>query len=524
MSMQYAFKAKVSKHILEDNIGQLICTDVILARDGTYEYSSDEVFRDGKFNIIELHRDWEDVKKLKYTLEGKPVVYYHPDRDTDIDVNNIADFTVGHLQNVRESEADGYNVLIGDLFISDKKAIEAIKSGKLREISLGYFYEIDDKNKNYLKQIDMVAEHIALVTQGRAGIARILDASSTEYVLAKLRKDEKPLYLQFYEEAPDKDMSWFKLMSKGSVYGYYKFSKNIEPDQSTPVTLQMIGLIVKNVPTGAFAVIDKTQKVVQTYLFGKKVESNEIAEEGYSLDDFSEVIGLDPYDIPDEIHEKNSVVETKQKWYPNDIIVLGGHLEKILRDVDKAFRHSGDNYRGIAWDKMVALLQHNKETVEEFTKWKFPEDKNDGEYLYIAEMVAVKARKLSKRAHDELFATMIVVAFDAEKSDVAIAVSIKEAVEFFKKHGKKIKQEESLEKFIDMANEVDGVYIVRHDDFEKHIIVSRAVNEFNVEVYVSENIEEINKRLAENFKTLEEAYTSINTKEGRFSKMSAIVL
>ena len=67
MSMQYGFKVRFSDHIMEDNIGQLICTDVILAREGTYEYTSDDVFDDGKFHIVELHRDWEDVKKLKYT-------------------------------------------------------------------------------------------------------------------------------------------------------------------------------------------------------------------------------------------------------------------------------------------------------------------------------------------------------------------------------------------------------------------------------------------------------------------------
>ena len=149
MSMQYAFKVKVSEHLVEDNIGQLLCLDVILARDGKYEYSSDEVFGDGKYHIIDLYRDWEDVKKLKFTLEGKPVVYFHPDRDTDIDIDNISEFKVGHLQNVREGKAEGYNVLIGDLFIDDKDSIKAIKSGKLREISLGYFYEIDDSNKEY---------------------------------------------------------------------------------------------------------------------------------------------------------------------------------------------------------------------------------------------------------------------------------------------------------------------------------------------------------------------------------------
>src|SRR5690554_2949369 len=102
--MQYAFTTKISDNIIEDNIGQIIATNAILARDGVYEYTSDDVFGDGKFHLIELHRDWEDVKKLMLTLEGKPVIHYHPSKDVDITVDNIDEFIIGHLQNVREGK------------------------------------------------------------------------------------------------------------------------------------------------------------------------------------------------------------------------------------------------------------------------------------------------------------------------------------------------------------------------------------------------------------------------------------
>jgi hypothetical protein len=216
--------------------------------------------------------------------------------------------------------------------------------------------------------------------------------------------------------------------------------------------------------------------------------------------------------------------ELSEKVNKNDIIVLGQQLEILLRKVDRDFRSYGDNYRGIYWQKMVALMIHNLDLVEEFIGQSLPEEKEDGEYLFAAERIAAKGRNFKKRAHDELLATMIVVAFDEEKSDIGMALSMDEAIKFFKKHGYSIKKYDSLAMFLDLANEKPGVYIIQHDNVEQRIIVADAINENSVEVYVSEDIDELNKQLSTFFKTLSEAWTTINNREGRFATMSALLV
>lgn len=517
MSMQYAFKVKISEHIMEDNIGQLICTDVILARDGVYEYSSDEIFRDGKFNIVELHREWEDVKKLKYTLEGKPVVYFHPDRDTDIDLNNLNELTVGHLQNVREAKAEGYNVLIGDLFLKDKQVIKQVKEGRLREISLGYFYEINDDNKSRLKQVDMVAEHIALVDQGRAGIAKIIDSTGANYVLAKLYKNGEVKYTVHTMDEPKNLRAWRKLDS----YGYVKEAM-IDFDQASVLSLQMIGLIIKMTPVGVFVVLDKNKNVVKAYKYGKKVDVLDLYSEGYDLDNFEITEELDPYSIPDE--ERERLESLKNNYYVNDLIVVADALRLLVEKVKGIINIKRDFSENVYWQKMVSFMIANEELIEEVLNERLPRNRKDYKWYVIAQEILNRAYNIKSKAHDELMVTLLVADFDEERVDMSIVISIDEAVEFFKEHGKKIQAEDSLEEFVDKVNEIQGAYAIKFEDFDKEIALARVFSEDSLEICVCADIDELNKKINENFNSVEDAANTINTKEGRFSTMSVLLL
>ena len=517
MSMQYAFKVKISEHIMEDNIGQLICTDVILARDGVYEYSSDEIFRDGKFNIVELHREWEDVKKLKYTLEGKPVVYFHPDRDTDIDLNNLGELTVGHLQNVREAKAQGYNVLIGDLFLKDKKVIKQVKDGRLREISLGYFYEIDDKNKSHLKQVDMVAEHIALVDQGRAGIAKIIDSTGADYVLAKVYKTGEVKYVIHTEDEPENLRVWRKL----KTYGYVK-EETIDFDQASRLSSQMIGLIVKMTPVGVFVVLDKNKNVVKAYKYGQKVDILDLYSEGYDLNNFEISEELDPYNIPDE--EKERLESLNNNYYVNDLIVMADALRLLVDKVKNILNIKKDFSENVYWQKMVSFMIANEELIEEVLNKRLPKDRNIYEWYVIAQEILNRAYNIKSKAQDELMVTLLVAAFDKEQVDMNIVISTDEAIKFFKDHDKHLQMKDSLEELITEANEIQGVYVIKFDDFDKEIALARTFGEDSLEICVCADIEELNKKINENFNSIEDAANTINTKEGRFSTMSVLLL
>lgn len=514
MSMQYGFKVRFSDHIMEDNIGQLICTDVILARDGTYEYTSDDVFDDGKFHIVELHRDWEDVKKLKYTLEGKPVVYYHPDKSIDIDMQNIDEFRIGHAQNIREGKSEGYSVLIGDLFITKPDIIEKVKKGELREISLGYFYNVDDSNKNYLKQVDMIAEHIAIVNAGRAGIAKILDAADS-YVLARIRPKGEAAFTEYRDDEPKvASHKWLTLQK----YGYYRFNPYIDFDQASRITLRTIGFIVKENPTNSFVVLNENSEVIKAYYHGKTIEIMALVDKGYDLDQFK-VQGneLDPYDIPDETKE-----EFTDDSQSKEINRLASQLEEQLKKADKDFRHFGDNYRGTAWLAFAKLLKDNKVLVESLLKTKIPIDLYEGENLHIAESFVRFAKGISRKAGDESVLSSLIVIFDKEKSDIVITFSAEDLKSMLSKHKKKMPAYENIEDLMTKLNEQQGVYAVSLYDFSPKIFVSKAISDDDVEVYVCENVEELNKHLTEYFKDLDEAHLTINTKEGKYSAMSAL--
>lgn len=516
MSIQYGFKVKFSDHIMEDNIGQLLCTDVILARDGTYEYTSDDVFDDGKFNIVELHRDWNDVKKLRVTLEGKPVVYYHPDKKTDITVDNINDFRIGHVQNVRESKAEGYNVLIGDIFITDKEVIELVKTGKLREISLGYFYDVDDTQPNYLKQVNMIAEHVAIVQQGRAGVSKILDAAET-YILARVRPNGSVAYVEYRDEKPKTGFNkWLALKE----YGYYRFNQYIEFDQASRITLRTIGLMVKENPTSSFVVVNEQKKIIKTYYHTQPMEAEELIDKGYNLNEFEIKSELDPYDIPDE--NKDEPVEDGMS--NKDIAALGLQIDARLVQADKDFRHFGDNYRGTAWIAFVKLLKKNAALVEAALNIRLPKDYYDDEYLNIAEDFVRYARDIFRKANDELSLNVLLATFDNEHSSLDFFYELDELKKFVKKQTGEFPSFENAEELIEKLNEIKGIYAINIYEFTPRIFVSKAINEDEVEVYICESVDELNKQLTEYFENFEEAYLKIKGDEEKYSKMSAFLI
>lgn len=165
--MKYVYETKLSEHIARDNIGQLICTDVPIARSGSQDYLEDEINGNGSTRIVKLQRPWQVVKESAPSFEGKPFIKGHP--ADDVTVENIKALQGGHVQNVRAD--DEKEMLIADIVVSDPEMIELIETKKMRDISCGYFYSAED---HVVTKI--VGEHVALVEEGRAGNTRILDA------------------------------------------------------------------------------------------------------------------------------------------------------------------------------------------------------------------------------------------------------------------------------------------------------------------------------------------------------------
>lgn len=528
--MRYDFKVRFTDRIVEDNIGQLIAMDAILARDGTYQYSSDEVFGDGRYDTVTLHRDWEDVKKLKATLEGKPVIHYHTARGVDITIDNIDEYKVGHLQNVRESKAEGYNVLIGDLFITNKDVIEKILSGELREISLGYFYTIDDSDRNKIKQVDMVAEHIALVDHGRAGISKILDSNNYFYLLAY--PDKKNPDIMVYQTNP-KDGSlelnypWRDVIGEGWVKG-----------QSYPGTLSVGSLLPLQIATmivsklALNAVLVDSQGIPRyAYRRGRKTDLNAFREDGFQIDMFEglENDELGDYEIPDESGsvedlpiEENNYEEHINLFDHKAVVNLHNELKSGYRKIDNAWKDNKyDTGFGKAYHKMWMLRDEIKRFLQMDLTHPIETD-NQTKYQKYDQFISLGNNGFKTAARDEEWLPILLVKFDEEKTNIEIVNGIKEAA---KKTKSKLDNEISIDESISIINDTDGYFamIVPIKEYAQ-LIVTTALSNENVMVEVFENIDEANQELSDYFSNIEEAFAVISSKRGRYVKSDAVIV
>ena len=172
--MRILAKEKLSEHKFKDNNGYLICTDCILSRTGKQTYHRDEVFKDGSDEEVEVDRIEDEVfsNEALASFENCPVCINHP--DCDVTPDNHSELSVGFVRNVRKGDYEGQPVMMGDLVITDAKAIDLIESGEMGELSCGYDCDISDEENP--QQRNIRGNHVALCEQGRAGIAKIVDS------------------------------------------------------------------------------------------------------------------------------------------------------------------------------------------------------------------------------------------------------------------------------------------------------------------------------------------------------------
>lgn len=118
--------------------------------------------------IYQLYRDPEELRKSVRSWDGKPLLIVHKPQSADEHSRNL---TVGSVKNPKWDSP----YLKAELDIWDGEAIAGIQDGDRREISCGYRYRADmtPGEINGIKydgvMRDIVANHVALVTTGRAG-------------------------------------------------------------------------------------------------------------------------------------------------------------------------------------------------------------------------------------------------------------------------------------------------------------------------------------------------------------------
>lgn len=167
--MMYYIAEQLSEHIGETPEGFLLCKDVPLTRTGIFEYTGSEVpVESGIDGMVKIQRDDDEVfaQNAIASFEGKPVTINHP--EGMVTPENWNELTHGVVQNVRRGDGEQADLLLGDLLITTEKGIELVKAG-LREVSCGYDAQYEQIEKGKGRQRDIIGNHVALVTKGRAG-------------------------------------------------------------------------------------------------------------------------------------------------------------------------------------------------------------------------------------------------------------------------------------------------------------------------------------------------------------------
>ena len=167
--MMYYITEQLSEHIGETPEGFLLCKDVPLTRTGTFEYTSSEVPVEASLDgTVKIQRDDDEVfaQNTIASFEGKPVTINHP--EGMVTPENWSELAHGVVQNVRRGDGEQADLLLGDILITTEKGIELVKSG-LREVSCGYDAQYEQIEKGKGKQREIIGNHVALVTKGRAG-------------------------------------------------------------------------------------------------------------------------------------------------------------------------------------------------------------------------------------------------------------------------------------------------------------------------------------------------------------------
>lgn len=179
--MRAYYGSRLSPNQTETPEGFLVCLNVPIARTGVQTYLRSELgFEDDPNGLVDVIRTEAEVfsPATLASFEGKPATEDHP--PVEVNPDNITAYSMGHVQNVHRGTGEESDLLIADLYITSLPLIEAIRSGRLREVSCGYDceYQIDEQGRLY--QCGIRGNHVAVVSAGRAGPRVAIKDSSAE--------------------------------------------------------------------------------------------------------------------------------------------------------------------------------------------------------------------------------------------------------------------------------------------------------------------------------------------------------
>lgn len=171
-SILQKFYTTLTENIYYDQNGYLVCTDAVLGRTGSQEYTEKELGISNSNEIVDVYRLEEYVfeEDSMNSLEGRPLTLKHPKELVTIENHNK--LAKGEVFNVRRVD----NTIVGDIRVTDSEVAKLILDKKMRDLSLGYTQDLKyDEEKDMYYFTNIIYNHIALVKKGRAGNAMIKD-------------------------------------------------------------------------------------------------------------------------------------------------------------------------------------------------------------------------------------------------------------------------------------------------------------------------------------------------------------
>ena len=225
MGLAY-YGVKLSDNWIETPEKYVIFKNAVIARTGFQKYKGSEINQGelrqqgvtiGDDEEVELYRLPEEVfsPKTIASFETKSITDGHP--NLLLTVDTVQQHEEGQITNVRRGSElleSGDFPLLADLVVKSRSLIEKIKAG-LRELSCGYNYHIL-KQGNLLLQVDIIGNHVAIVSTGRAGSeASIKDSiesnrgafNMSKFLDSILNKPTKFRILQWAKDAKPEEVA-----------------------------------------------------------------------------------------------------------------------------------------------------------------------------------------------------------------------------------------------------------------------------------------------------------------------------
>lgn len=213
--------AKDRKMRTFDGNGHLLVESTIITKAGVNEYLGNEIVGWEELGlesnkIYRILRDPSELEKSIDTFKSLQLMIKHIEVGAD---NPEKEYTIGALGS--EISFDGVDVTTS-LRVWDGDAIRLIQSGKLEELSAGYYYSIDMQKGEYNgEQYDGImrnihGNHVALVYRGRIGRDATIKDSLPDQLLGQKMKLKKGAYSKIAERmkktlAMDEDIPLEKL-------------------------------------------------------------------------------------------------------------------------------------------------------------------------------------------------------------------------------------------------------------------------------------------------------------------------